>query len=221
LPGELVFTPHIPINGIRVIVFEKFYKDIMERYFPADAQDILNFAGLNGIASSNPMLRLVFGQIRQSMELGIDSKMYYENKVSEILFLIALRECLDSKPARRPRALSHEDVTAVNAAKRIMDEHICDSPKITELAALTNTSAAKLQNDFQTAFGCTLHGYVKRVRLKAALQKIDDSGEPLYKIAKSVGCKNPGHFSELFKQEFGVTPSEYRNAKNSPDGMLK
>jgi AraC-like DNA-binding protein len=213
--GELIFTPHIPIDGVRIIIFENFYKEIMERYFPADTRDIRDFAGVNGVASSNSMLRLVFGQIRQSMELGIDSKIYYENKISELLFLIASRECPDDESNRRSRILSREDMTAVNAAKKIMDDRIGDSPKIAELAALTNTSAAKLQNDFQIAFGSTLHGYVKKARLKAALQKIDDSDEPLYEIAKSVGCKNPGRLSELFRQEFGVTPSEYRNAKNS------
>jgi AraC-like DNA-binding protein len=57
--------------------------------------------------------------------------------------------------------------------------------------------------------------------LEAALRKIDGSDEPLYRIAESVGCKNPGRFSELFRREFGVTPSEYRNAKNMPDMLLE
>ncbi|MDR1615563.1 MAG: helix-turn-helix domain-containing protein [Syntrophomonadaceae bacterium] len=50
--------------------------------------------------------------------------------------------------------------------------------------------------------------------MKEALQKIETADVPLYMIAKSVGCKSPGRFSEIFRDTFGVTPSEYRNSRN-------
>jgi AraC family transcriptional regulator, transcriptional activator of pobA len=35
--------------------------------------------------------------------------------------------------------------------------------------------------------------------------------EPVYKIAYSLGFENPEHFSKLFKNKTGMSPSEYRN----------
>jgi AraC-like DNA-binding protein len=46
-----------------------------------------------------------------------------------------------------------------------------------------------------------------------ALAKVENTDEPLYAIARDIGCKNPSRFSELFKKTYGVTPTEYRNLK--------
>jgi Mn-dependent DtxR family transcriptional regulator/AraC-like DNA-binding protein len=168
------------------------------------------------------MLRLVFNQIRQSLEAGIDSEIYYAGKILELLFLTASHAQGIEAPRRSLRILTNEDMIAVNAAKRLIDSRLGRAPLISELTSLTNTSAAKLQRDFQTACGCTLHGYVQQIRMKAALQKIEDTTEPIYQIAESVGCKNPGRFSELFRQAYGLTPSEYRSAaRNAAQGLEK
>lgn len=117
---------------------------------------------------------------------------------------------------RRKRPLTEEDFTAVNKAKAIIDERLSASPKISELALLTNTSAAKLQNDFQLAFGSTIHGYVIKARMQEALHRLDSTDEQIYVIAESVGCKNPSRFAELFKKTYGLTPMAYRALKKGP-----
>jgi len=55
---------------------------------------------------------------------------------------------------------------------------------------------------------------VVKARMEEALHRIDSSDEPIYVISKSVGCKNPSRFAELFKKAYGLTPLEYRNLKN-------
>jgi AraC-like DNA-binding protein len=211
--GELVFSPSAPIKGVRVILFERFYRRMIPKRFPGAALDVGAPAQFHDAPPVNPAAQLVFSQIQQSMESGIVSEIYYESKVLELLFFTIL-QCPVSGAARgKPRVLSCEDMIAVNVAKSIIDARLRDSPKIAELSSLTGTSAAKLQSDFQTAFGCTLHGYVQNVRMKTALHKIENTDEPIYNIAAGVGCKNPSRFSELFRQTFGVTPSEYRTAR--------
>jgi AraC-like DNA-binding protein len=208
--GELVFSPFVPITGVRVVIFERFYRHMITERFRDAALDVDALAQFRGGIPVNSAVRLVFSQIRQSMELGINSEMYYESKILELLFFTASKRPNPGAIHKKPRVLPHEDMIAVNSAKSIIDERLRDSPKISELASLTGTSAAKLQNDFQAAFGCTLHSYVQSVRMRTALQKIENTTEPIYIIADNVGCKNPSRFSELFKQAFGVTPSEYR-----------
>ncbi|UZQ50136.1 helix-turn-helix transcriptional regulator [Clostridium kluyveri] len=68
--------------------------------------------------------------------------------------------------------------------KAIIDGCLSASLKISELIFLTNTSAAKLQNDFQLAFGITIHRYVIKARMKEALHKIDSTDKPIYSILK-------------------------------------
>jgi AraC-like DNA-binding protein len=162
-----------------------------------------------------PELQIVFNQIKQGMKLGIESELYYESKATEILFLISEKYNNLTKQNEK-RVLKQNDLYAVNEAKRIIDDNISNYPKISEICSFVHVSPAKLQVDFQTAFGCTIHGYVQKVRMKEALHKIEATDEPFYMIARSVGCKSPGRFSEIFRDTFGVTPSEYRNSRNKP-----
>jgi transcriptional regulator GlxA family with amidase domain len=101
---------------------------------------------------------------------------------------------------------------AMNMAKAMIDGRISDAPKVTELARLTGRCATKLQNDFRTAFGCTIHDYVQKARMTEALSKMADAGIPLYAISRAVGFKQPSRFTEIFRRTYGISPSEYRNS---------
>lgn len=214
-PGELILFPKVSIRGIRIVVFETFYQSYLKDKFPKDKLSITNLTRLNNQPYLNPAIQLIFEQIKHSMMLGIASELYYESKIAEILHL--LTSGADEKAflikASRCR-LSKEDFAAINKAKSIIDEQLSDVHTISELAFLTNTSTAKLQNDFKLALGSTIHGYVLKARMKEALHKMHSSDEPIYSIAKGVGCKSPSRFAELFKKTYGITPMEYRILRN-------
>ncbi|MDR1508390.1 MAG: AraC family transcriptional regulator [Synergistaceae bacterium] len=209
--GELVFTPGTAIKGTRVVVREKFYRGCLGRKFPEEILDFRKLSPSENPDHSNPQLRLALGQLERSVGRGVSSALYYESKIAELLFL-AVSEGL-SEPSGHDgdaRRLNEADLQAVSLAKRIIDERISVPPKIAELASMTGTGATKLQIDFKLAFGHTIHDHVQKTRMKEALRKVENSDESLYSIAKSVGCKNSGHFSRIFKSAFGVAPSEYR-----------
>ena len=57
---------------------------------------------------------------------------------------------------------------------------------------------------------------IKRIRLTRAAKLIENNTGNISEIALEVGFNNPGHFSESFKKQFGVTPSQFkRNFTNS------
>ena len=215
--GKIVFFPDVPVQGIRIVVFEDFYLNDLHDRFSQEPLNIYRLIELNNQQRSAPELQLVFRQIKYSMESEVASELYYEGKIMEILYL--LTSGVGGGPASPKRAakrrLSEADLAAVRKAKRIIDERLAAAPKIAELAALTNTSATKLQTDFQSAFGDTIHSYVQKARMEKALHRMDCTNEPLYAIAKSVGCKSPSRFAEIFKKTYGMTPLEYRSFKNS------
>lgn len=215
--GKLVFLPDIPVRGIRIMIFEEFYLQYLRERFSDNYLDINHLIQMNYKSHLNPELQLVLRQVKHSMEASVSSELYYEGKIMEILYLIAAGAKESPSPEHSDRRrLTEEDFTAVYKAKTIIDDCLSASPKISELASLTNTSAAKLQNDFQLAFDSTIHSYVLKARMKEALHKIDSTDEPIYSIAKSVGCKNPSRFAELFKKTYGITPKEYRSLNNHP-----
>lgn len=214
--GKLVFLPSAPVRGIQIMIWEEFYLQYLRERF---SNNILNFSNLIKMSYRDcfsPELQLVLRQIKHSIEAGVSSELYYEGKIMEILYLVAAKadEVLSSENDHK-RRLTEGDFAAVSKAKALIDERLSDSLKISELAFLTNTSAAKLQNDFQLAFDSTIHGYVMKARMKEALHRMDSTDEPIYSIAKSIGCKNPSRFAELFKKTYGIAPTEYRTLKNN------
>jgi AraC-like DNA-binding protein len=157
-------------------------------------------------------LRIAFAQLKRGMERRVNSKLYYRSKLTEILHLFS--ELYDVESRSGSRRLSIADIEAIGRVKEIIGNDVSRTPKIAELARSTGTSAVKLQNDFKSAQGCTIHEYIQHFRMVAALREMENTDKPFYVIAREVGFKNPGHFSDVFKKTYGVLPSEY--AKLSP-----
>lgn len=55
-----------------------------------------------------------------------------------------------------------------------------------------------------------LHQYLLEYRISKAIDLFYNTNEPVYEIALKVGFKDPCHFSKLFKQKMGLSPSAYR-----------
>ena len=51
--------------------------------------------------------------------------------------------------------------------------------------------------------------FIRRIRLKKAAELIEKKFGNLSEIALEVGFENPAYFSEAFKKQFGVAPSQY------------
>jgi AraC-like DNA-binding protein len=213
--GELVFSSDIPLKGIRIIVFEEFYNRTLQQRFPCDVLNIDSLVQFNNQnhLRSNPALQLIFSQIRENIKSGIMSELYYENKITELLFLATAKNNKTIPSIQSDsRKLKNRDLLMVNKVQSIIDNNLLHTPNISELAKLSDISPAKLQNDFQIAFGCTIHDYVQKARMSDALQRIENTDDPLYQIARNIGLKNASRFAEVFKNTFGVLPSAYRNS---------
>jgi AraC-like DNA-binding protein len=56
---------------------------------------------------------------------------------------------------------------------------------------------------------------IRRIRLKKASELIEKKFGNLSEIALEVGFDNPAYFSEAFKKQFGVPPSQYQQKSNN------
>jgi DNA-binding response OmpR family regulator len=56
---------------------------------------------------------------------------------------------------------------------------------------------------------------IRRIRLKRAMELIEKKFGNLSEIALEVGFNNPAYFSECFKKQFGIPPSQYQHKNTS------
>jgi AraC-like DNA-binding protein len=51
--------------------------------------------------------------------------------------------------------------------------------------------------------------YANVVKLRLSLELLKNSGETIAEIAYEVGFSSPSYFTKCFKDQFGVSPSEF------------
>ena len=80
---------------------------------------------------------------------------------------------------------------------------------VDELAAEVGLSARQLLRRMKETAGLTPNGYIRMLRLERAAQLLAQRAGSVSEIAYKVGFNQPDYFSKLFRQVFGVPPSEY------------
>jgi YesN/AraC family two-component response regulator len=80
---------------------------------------------------------------------------------------------------------------------------------VEELSANLNVSRVSLYKKLLTLTGKTPVDCIRTIRLKRAVQLLEKSKLSIANVAYEVGFNNPAYFAKVFKEEFGMLPSEY------------
>jgi signal transduction histidine kinase/DNA-binding response OmpR family regulator/ligand-binding sensor domain-containing protein len=76
-------------------------------------------------------------------------------------------------------------------------------------------SKSRLFPKCQSITGLTPNNFIRSIRLKRAAQLLKDSQYNIAEIADLVGLNTIKYFNKHFKEEFGITPTEYRKANTN------
>ncbi|WP_432514723.1 AraC-like ligand-binding domain-containing protein [Kineococcus sp. SYSU DK001] len=104
---------------------------------------------------------------------------------------------------------------------RWLDDHLAEpdlSPR--RIAAAHYISPRKLQSMFREE-GTSVSGWIRGRRLEACRRDLAEahlSGIPIAAVARSWGFQDAAHFTRLFRQAFGTTPSDFRNRAHEQAG---
>lgn len=93
----------------------------------------------------------------------------------------------------------------------IIKQHISDTAfNVEALSEYLSVSKSVLQKKISALTGHTPIEFIRRIRLKKAVELIEKKFGNMSEIALEAGFGNPAYFSEMFKKEFGMTPKEYQ-----------
>ncbi|MBD1393273.1 hybrid sensor histidine kinase/response regulator transcription factor [Mucilaginibacter glaciei] len=95
---------------------------------------------------------------------------------------------------------------------------------VEELSRQLNLSRVSLYKKLLTLTGKTPVDCIRTIRLKRAVQLLEKSQLSIANVAYEVGFNNPTYFSKVFKEEYGLLPSEYiqeyqKNLKEQLEGV--
>lgn len=89
-------------------------------------------------------------------------------------------------------------------------EHLDQTLKLAELAALAGVSQYYFLRLFKQHIGLTPYQYVVRQRVERAKHLLKQKTMPIADIALHCGFANQSHLTKLFRQVMGVTPKQYQ-----------
>lgn len=91
-----------------------------------------------------------------------------------------------------------------------LDDNLDSKIGLDQLAAYTAMTVSDFTEAFTVAFGTTPHQFLLSRRIEKATRLLTASSQSIAEISAQLGFCNPSHFTSIFKQRLGMTPSTYR-----------
>ncbi|MCC6327015.1 MAG: helix-turn-helix domain-containing protein [Acidobacteria bacterium] len=132
--------------------------------------------------------------------------------MADVLAAAYIRHGLKRK-RRAATAADHAERT--EAAKTYLAAHMAEPVTLDEVAAAVNSSPFNFARMFQQQTGLPVHRYLTLLRLRASLEMIAGSAADLTRVAIDLGFSSHSHFTDVFRREFGKTPSDLRNGAST------
>ena len=155
-----------------------------------------------------------FEYARKAIDIGVVrylTKPISREELSGILKEIASRRTDNTETAESGQ---YRDV--IYSVFRYVEEHFAEEDlSLAKVADHIGLSPNHLSAVFKEETGQSFTKYLTDHRIKTAKKLLDTSKKRSSEIAELVGYPDPHYFSSVFKKSTGMTPSQYRDKKDS------
>jgi AraC-like DNA-binding protein len=131
-------------------------------------------------------------------------------KLSELLFIEAVRRYVDDLPAEQVGWLAGLRDPVVGRTLALIHGRASEPWTVDDLARAAGLSRSALADRFSRLIGEPPMHYLARWRLQVAAQRLRTSRDPLARIAFEVGYESEAAFNRAFKRRFGTPPATWR-----------
>jgi AraC family transcriptional regulator len=137
-----------------------------------------------------------------------------ESQLAQEEALVALlgATCTNEPPRLLPGPSTRR---LIQRTKEHLEAHLGSALRLVEVARAVGASPAYLTSIFRRFEGLSLHQYLTQVRLARSLTELAHASD-LLTLAIDLGFSSHSHFAGAFRQAFGMSPSEFRDAGRRP-----
>lgn len=221
------YLQKVDVNALNPTILQKFLsnglleetENFVQDYFYAIGQEPMESV----VFRSYVILNVRFSVLSFLKELGCDTKTLEPEDTEEILAesgrntesTIAYAEKLVSQAIQlRDRNSGNKNRSILKTAVDFIDQHYMEEDmSLNKAANVANVSANHFSALFSQNMGQTFIEYLTSLRMDKANEYLRCTGMRSSEIAGEVGYKDAHYFSYLFKKTQGMTPSDYRKAR--------
>ncbi len=140
-------------------------------------------------------------------------KLYLEGLAYKIMVLQITQFQDDLKSEGKKTVLRKAELNQLMKAVEIIDNRLEDLPTIQDIALEVGLNANKMQQGFREIYDTSVNMYIREKRLETAKTLLLNTDETANAIASTVGYKSQSYLSKMFKETYGILPSEFRRNK--------
>ena len=152
----------------------------------------------------------------QSVFAAIDSiaaekrGMYCVLKTAELIYL------LYSSPVFKTAGSAGGYVSkTIEDVRKYMERHMDEKLTIAALSHQFHISPTALKSGFRQLYGIPIHRWLQNHRMNHAAELLRGAPMTVLQVAQTVGYEGLSQFNITFRQQFGMTPVQYKKMSNS------
>lgn len=160
-----------------------------------------------------PKINKLSAEILAIPATGNKNALRLEGKMLELSY--AYLEFLHAPLTQTPSFLNCDyKCRCILDAKEILEKTFNNPPTIKCLSKKVGINCNQLKIGFKHLYKTTIRQFVIDLRLERARQMVLNTRRPLSEICHKIGYTNHGHFSNLYKAKFGLSPMQDRKSSH-------
>ena len=130
-------------------------------------------------------------------------------KSVELLYLLSAQDEQRTEALLGPM-LDRGVAQSLAEIRRYMEEHLDEHLTIPALSRRACLSATTVKEGFRRLYGLPVHTWLRQRRMERAAELLHTTELSLEGLAKAVGYSSVSQFIAAFRQQYGLTPGQYR-----------
>lgn len=91
-----------------------------------------------------------------------------------------------------------------------LNSHLDQKITIDKLAMQFHINTTTLKQAFREVYGMSIAAHMRKHRMEKAADLLSSTSQSIQEIAARVGYSSQSRFALVFREEYGITPTEYR-----------
>jgi AraC-like DNA-binding protein len=206
------YRSHAPVGladcETGLLFLPEFFDAFLNSRHGISPEEIVQAVDALGALPMIPAAAVILKQIGQASFSGNVGNIWIEAKALELVSVVLDWHRRLAVAVAPP--LKEHDLLGIAEAIRYAEEQFSGPLTLKTLSRQAAMSIRKFTSVFKTHTGFSAASYIRHLRMDQAMYLLKNTTAPLSDIAGMVGYKHQSRFSTLFREQFGVMPSEFR-----------
>jgi len=151
----------------------------------------------------------IITSLLEGKETEIADIFFKKGKSYEMLAMQWDQFYLDNSKLALNRKINLGDFTLLENIINHVEDNLDEAITLKTIEEKFHTNEKRVQFIFKSGYQTTFNAYLQNFRLEKAIKLLKDPSNNITDVVYAVGLTNKSYFSKIFKEKFGVTPSQF------------